>query len=72
MSLGGEPQNPKGHVPDEQEIVDDVAREGPPTIDKPLHGPRRGPWVPLLVTLAVFAVLAVLYFWGMGDLVGQN
>lgn len=40
-----------------------------PTVDKPLHGPRRGPWKPLLVTVLVFAVLIALYLIGVTFLV---
>lgn len=35
-----------------------------PTVDQPLHGERRSPLKPLLITVAVFAVLALLYWAG--------
>ncbi len=35
-----------------------------PTVDQPLHGERRSPWKPLLVTVVVFAVLIALYLLG--------
>lgn len=35
-----------------------------PTVERPIGGPRRTPWKPLLVTIVVFAVLIALYLLG--------
>jgi hypothetical protein len=69
MSMHDEPQNPKGHVPDKSEVEREVARGEGPTIDKPMHGPRKGPWMPLLVTALVIALVAAIYFFGLAELI---
>ncbi|WP_181311935.1 hypothetical protein [Nocardioides campestrisoli] len=51
-------------TPDEQ-----AQKRTLPTTDQPLNGPRKGPWKPLLVTVAVFAVLIGLYLLGVAFLV---
>ena len=35
-----------------------------PTVSKPIHGEERPAFKPLLITVAVFAVLIVLYLLG--------
>lgn len=40
-----------------------------PSVDKPLNGPRKGPWKPLLATLIFLAVVALIYFFGLSVLV---
>lgn len=40
-----------------------------PTVSKPLNGPRKGPWKPLLATLVFLLVVALIYFFGLSVLV---
>lgn len=69
MNRADEPQNPKGHVPDQAEVEREVARGHGPTIDKPMHGPRKGPWMPILVTALVIGLVAAIYFFGLAELI---
>jgi hypothetical protein len=43
-----------------------------PTVNTPLHGEKRGPLKPLLVTVALFATLALLYWLGVEFLIDAD
>ena len=43
-----------------------------PTVNTPLHGETRGAFKPLLVTIALFATLALLYWLGVEFLIDAD
>ena len=43
-----------------------------PTVDTPLHGEKRGAFKPLVITVALFATLALLYWLGVEFLIDAD